>query len=380
MTDTLDRETLTEIARHEGWPAISIHMSTHRAGPDVQQDPIRFKNLLKTAEETLHESMRAPDIAKLLAPAYDLLGDTAFWRGSTEGLAVFVGTDDFRVFRLDVEVPESVMVAERFSIRPVLPALGVDERFYVLALSKKCVRLLEGTRHEVHELDLTGAPQSLADALKYDEYQRQVQFHSGTPAGAAGGKRAAMFHGHGGVPDVEKSNLLRYFRLIDRGMHELLRDEDAPLLLAGVDYLMPLYKEASSYANLVDVSMAGNPDELTPAELHAEARKLLEPLFRAELTRDLEKLEALLGTGAASRTLTDILPAAHEGRVDVLFVSPQRTDWGTYDAETRVVTLNGGERSAGARDLFDLAAAQTLLHGGTIHATDEPPISAIFRY
>ena len=37
--------------------------------------------------------------------------------------------------------------------------------------------------------------------------------------------------------DERKDELLRYFQHIDRGLHALLREETAPLVLAGVEYL-----------------------------------------------------------------------------------------------------------------------------------------------
>jgi hypothetical protein len=40
------------------------------------------------------------------------------------------------------------------------------------------------------------------------------------------------FHGLGASADDEKGGLLRYFRAIDRGLHEMLREERAPLMLA----------------------------------------------------------------------------------------------------------------------------------------------------
>ncbi|MDP2400805.1 MAG: hypothetical protein Q8M66_02390, partial [Actinomycetota bacterium] len=106
MIDVLDRGTLTELARHQGWPAISIQLTTHRAGPEIQQDPIRLKNLLRTAEEDLAKAgMRLPEIDALLRPARALLEDAAFWREGSDGLAVFLGEDSYRVFRLDIALP-----------------------------------------------------------------------------------------------------------------------------------------------------------------------------------------------------------------------------------------------------------------------------------
>ena len=60
------------------------------------------------------------------------------------------------------------MVNRSFQIRPLLPLLGGDGQYYVLALSQDHVRLFEGTREGVCEVDVDAVPQGLAEALKYD--------------------------------------------------------------------------------------------------------------------------------------------------------------------------------------------------------------------
>jgi len=380
--DTLDRETLLALARHTGWPSVSIYMPTHPIPIEAEPDPIVLKNLLKSAEESLIAAdVRSAEIDSMLAPARALLADSTVWRSGGAGLAVFMAEDTFHAFRSDDSFPELCSVGERFVIRPLLPAFTIGGRFYVLALSQKRIRLLEGSREEVKEIDLAGVPESLAEALKYDDYERQVQFHSRTPAGASGkGRRPAIFHGHGGAPDVAKDNVLRYFRLVAKGIHEFLRDDDAPLVLAGVEYLLPIYREVNSYPHLVEQAVLGNPDELSASELHATASELLEPHFHAEFETDRADFARLSGTGSASADMHEIIPAAHEGRVRVLFVSDRDSTWGQFDPSSGRVDVHEDAQPSDW-DLTDLAAAETLLHGGIVHARpDEEAAAAIFRY
>jgi len=42
----------------------------------------------------------------------------------------------------------------------------------------------------------------------------------------------------------------------------------APLVLAGVEYLFPIYQEANTYPDLVEEGITGNPENLKPEELH----------------------------------------------------------------------------------------------------------------
>src|SRR5215207_768390 len=96
---TLDK--WTRLAKIEGTPAISILMPTHRASQEIQQDPIRFKNLLRQAEQQLLETGRTPqDADAFLQPAQELLDDNDFWQHQEEGLAVFVSSGDFHMVRL----------------------------------------------------------------------------------------------------------------------------------------------------------------------------------------------------------------------------------------------------------------------------------------
>jgi hypothetical protein len=44
------KELKTFLIRHAGWH-VSLFMPTHRAGRETEQDPIRFRNLLREVEE-----------------------------------------------------------------------------------------------------------------------------------------------------------------------------------------------------------------------------------------------------------------------------------------------------------------------------------------
>jgi hypothetical protein len=145
----------------DGW-CISLFMPTHRGGPDVQQDPIRLRNLLRDAEDQLlAQELRQPDVDALLAPARRLLDEPGFWHEQSDGLAVFVGASSFHHFSVPLDLSELVIVGEAFYLKPLLPLLTGDGRFYVLALSQNAVRLLQGTRHSVELIDLPGVPLSM---------------------------------------------------------------------------------------------------------------------------------------------------------------------------------------------------------------------------
>ena len=379
--DVITRDDLEQLAKKQEFPAISIYMPAHRAGLEVRQNAIRFKNLLQKAQETLEEmGVAASDV---LQPARDMEKDNLFWSKQSEGLALFLSPRVFLSFRLPICFDELVVVSERFHAKPLLTLLGSEGRFYVLALSQGKPRLLQCSRYYSKDVTPEEVPAGIAEALKYDDPQRQLQFHTGTKS--QGTKRPAMFHGHGVGTDETKDNIRRYFYHVDKGLSSILHDENAPLILVGGDHLLSIYREANSYPHLLDKGIDVNPDALRDEELHARAWSAVEPFFLKAHQEEADQYRNLLGTGLTSNDLQEILREASYGRVESLFVSAGVQRWGVFDEKTGEAALHDRQET-GDQDLLDLAAIYTLIKGGTVYAVtqdqvpDQTPICAIFRY
>jgi hypothetical protein len=381
--DLLNKDEIGGLIDERGNLCVSMFLPTHRSGPETRQDPIRLKNLLRQAEERLRNNgLRRADAKTFLEPARKLLDDRVFWQHQSDGLAVFASPKTFHSYRLPFSFTELVVVTDRFHVKPLLPLLSGDGRFYVLALSQKQVRLLQGTRHSVGEVNLEDVPTSLVEALGGEERERQLQFHTAARGGSA------IFHGHGSAGDESehKKDLLRYFKQIDRGLQDLVCAERIPLVLAGVDYLLPIYREANTCAQLIDEGIVGNPDGLSARELHDKAWSVLEPHFARAQARASAKYRELAGTGKTSSDLNNIIPSAYQGRVESLFVAVGVQRWGAFEANAGELEVHES-RQPGDQDLLDLAAVQTLAHAGDVYAVNpdeipdvRSPVAAIFRY
>jgi hypothetical protein len=382
--DLLTHDHFERLSAVDQTRCVSIFLPTHRTGTAMQQDPIRLKNLLREAENQLSAAgMRTPDVTSLLQPATALLPDQDFWQHQSDGLAVFASAGHFASYRVPLPLDELVVVAQRFQLKPLLPMLVGDGHFYILALSQNEVRLFEATRHGVDEIDWETPPENFREAVGLGDQQKQLQFH--TRASGRGGQRAAMFHGHGPGDEVTKELLVKYFRQIDEVICGLLKGESAPLVLAGVDYYFPIYREVSRYRPILGEGVAGNPELLKPEELHRKAWPLVEPVFQQERDTVLARYRQFAGTG---RTLTDVahvLPAAHQGRVEAALVATDRQQWGTFDPQTQAVDLHP-ESAAHNEDLLDRAAIETYLKGGQVYALpshelpDGAELAAICRF
>lgn len=252
--DILKQTDLKQLIDTSGEWCVSMYMPTHRFGREQQQDPIRFKNLVAQSQEKLLKSgLRRPEVQELLRPAENLLEDKDFWQHQSDGLAVFLSPDSSRTLRLPSRFDELIIIAENFHVKPLLPLLIENGQFYILALSLSEIRMFLGTRDTITELELNDVPTSLQEALSMDDPEKHLDFHTGTKNPSTPGNRLAIFHGQGVQADEQdKENILRFFKHVDNGLSNLFDGINIPMALAGVDYLLPLYHQVSTYSNLLE--------------------------------------------------------------------------------------------------------------------------------
>lgn len=373
----LPETELKELIGTSGEPCVSIYLPTHPAGPETRQDPIRLKNLLSEVQSQLAAGKWFHlDAVDLLKPIAALIEQHEFWQRQQQGLAVFCQPQMFRTYSLPVSVQELAIVTHRFHLKPLMPLLTQDTKFFILAASQNQLRLFRATQHTVELMNIADLLQNLAEALQYDDPEKQLQFHSGTSGSSP------IYHGQGVGTTDNKDEILRYFQVVDEGLQALLRDQQAPLVFVGVEYLFPIYQQANSYPSLFETCVTGNPDQLAPATLHQQAWPVIKPYFEQVRQRAIAQYQDLSATDQTCTDLKTTVQAAHDGQVDTLFVNRATQVWGEFDPQTRKVEVHDSAQE----DLLDLAAIQTWLRGGQVHILDaenmpaDTPLASVLRY
>jgi len=384
--ESLTLEQLKGLAQQTASPSISFFLPTHRAGQDTQQDPIRFKNLLRDAEkQLLNNGMGPREVDAFIQPAQALLADSHFWAHQYEGLAVFMASDDFHYFNLPFPVEELLIISQAYYVKPVLPLFTNNGHYFILAISQDEVRLFEGTRYSVGQIGLPEkTPASMEAALRLEDKQKQLQVHKGTSRNEAG---HGMFHGQGPGEEENKVLIEQYLNLVDTGLKEIFREQQAPLVLAGVDYLLPIYHKVSEYANIMKAGITGGPEHLRPEELQEQAWPIVEAYFRQETEKAVEQYQQRAGTEQATDNVEGIVAAAFNGRVDKLVLSVEAQVWGSFNPDTgKVIRGSNGQDKQNNLALLDFAAMKTLQNGGTVYTLPQDemptdsPVAAVFRY
>ncbi|MBV8808181.1 MAG: hypothetical protein JO033_05855 [Acidobacteriaceae bacterium] len=373
---------LKEMLVSEG-PCISAYLplNSESPGQNTRIDALEWKELFRGIET---------NVDQYGAKGRELLRSIADWKafapeGGPRGrsLAVFRSPNYFAWTWLGESVPPRAVAGPRFYIRPLLPDLTRGREFYILALSQKDVRMLRCNSRTSEEIAF--APGVITS---FDAWMNTSKPDHTTDSMATGGPSTGHMKGVIFTTSSDREDkgeyLAHFFRQIDRGVNETLRGKTAPLILAGVDYELALYRIVNTHPNLAEECVRGAPNGLKAGGMHARA---LEAILRASE----KKIEALLAEynhkagGGASNRLKDIVKAAHDGRVLTLLVSDSLELTGSFDETT--YSVKGRESgTSNDEDLINDAAVQTILHAGQVYVVPNgkmpngAPLSAIYRF
>lgn len=338
-------------------PCLTMLLPTHRHAPGSAQDPIRFRNLLRKARGLVAEATAGDEASTVLSPV-EALDEAPLWRGQLDGLAVYSAPGCFRRFHLPMPVPELCVVADSFHVRPLVRFLQANRRYFVLVLGQKEVRLWEGTSFGLGPVEVDGLPGSLEEALGAPVPGPGLQAHS---SGSA-----TVYHGGGGPREGREQEVGRFFRAVDRAVWPVLRDERAPLVLAGPQEWLPLYGESSRYPFTREEGVAGSFEGASAESLHQAAWPVARAAFEEEERRLLSDYDRAAGSSRATDVLTEVAKAAVRGRVHRLFVQRDRLLFGSLDPETGAIVLHGRQEGPSDDDVLDDVAEAVLARGGEV--------------
>ena len=373
--DRITANELQELLRTDSKPCVSIFIPTQRSGHEMLQGPIRLKNLSTEAEHRLKElGHRWTLIEELLGEAHRIAAQLDFWEHQTRGFAYFSRPGNVRTFRLPVRVAEAVYVNDQFHVMPLLPLMMDEGRFYILAISEHHPRLYEATRFTVRHVDVPNWPTDLQSALYGAEHEQQIQRRgSGHPSttGKTGGS-FAYSTGPGSDMDHRKSELKRYFNLLDAALEPIWKRKPAPVVLAGVDYELPIFRHACHSQMLLAKELHGNFDRASTEELHDLAYGIAREHFAKETDAVRRRYGDHRANGKAVADPHELWQAAKEGRVETLFL------------RTHESVSEGAKTSL--RETFNEIAHHVLTHGGRVlvaephEMPDEHPAAGLLRY
>jgi hypothetical protein len=294
-------------------------------------------------------------------------------------MAFFISRDVFKYMVVtDIAAAERVF-EHSFYVTPLLPLIRRDDYFYINVISKKGCKLYRADRTGIEPIPVL-IPQEQSEVKAIPEKDDAVVRSMG-----AGNRNRSNIHGTESKADDKTVTSVFFEAIDDIFWKEVLHDDTAPMLLAGVEYVLPIYKSVSDYKNIWPEYLTGNREQQDPQDLYNEAMELMKPYFEERVNKALQEYGNKSSTGVTSSLVADIIPAAYYSRIAVLFVRRGEHVWGKFFPEDNLLEL-AHTPDEGGEDLIDNAVTQTILNGGEVFLLDgeqmpaDSQVSAIFRF
>lgn len=363
-------------------PCISLYLPTFRHAPENKQDPIVFKNLLKTVEASLAHQYATADMQTIMSPLQHLETDTDLWNTMLDGLAVLCSTTQCILYKLHESVKPLAIVADRFHTKPLIKAFQSIDQYQLLGISSNAFDLYQGNQNGIEKLSLApGTPRDIEAVLGgqlTDAYLTQGSYN--------GTGRSAMYHGHGGAkPEIDKDTE-KFFRYVDRYVEETYsKPSKLPLILVALKEHHPTFAEVSNNPYLLPEGIKGEYSAFTLEQLRTKTWEILKPLYLAKMQSHVAQFEQVRATGLGTDSLAVISKAVFENRVAMLFVDVDRIIPGKVSPQSGKIL----DRSLDNPEIGDVLdeLAQLALRGGSdvivmpsATMPGDTGLAAIFRY
>jgi hypothetical protein len=378
-------DILRDLLADERPPCISLYQPTHRTFPERQQNPIRYKNLLREMQASLKEKYATRDVQSIVDKFDALAGDAEFWLRRTESLAVLASADRFEVFDLQRSVPELVIVADSFHVKPLLRIAQSADLYHVLALNRREVKLYEGNRDALDQVELTGVASTITAALGEELTEPTESFHSVGPYHAQRGN-TGIHHGRGQKKDDVDLDMQRFFRVVDRGILEhYSRPTGLPLMLAGLPQNVAGFRAVTHNPYVLGAAIELDAESLSLEQLRLRAWQAVEPIYLQRLAELTDSYHLNRSRGLGADDPAAIAEAAAIGRVGTLLIDADRLVPGTINAATGKIERRGLDEPDADDVLDDLAETVVRMKGEAIVVpTQRMPtatgVAAIYRF
>ncbi len=354
-------------ARHAH--CVSLYVPTTPETQHIAEARTELANLFRQAEAQLAAAgIDKRALWPMQEQMGDLLEDDDFWAHQANGLAVFLTADSLRAFRLPTHLTAIVQVSDRFHLKPLWRVMSVNQHAFVLAIEENGTRLIEVAADlPAVEVKVPGMPRDAASA-------------AGTATVNSRNYRQKLGGGEG-----QSFHLRGYARKVDAALRPVLSGRPEPLILAAAEPMLSIARSVVGHDGLAADAITGSPARLSPGELAAAARPILDRLHADALARAHRLFEARRGDGRATLDVADAARAATFGAVDTLLIDMDEVVPGTVDEATGAVTF-AKQEGADSYGVVDEIAGRTALAGGRVMAVrraDLPEgasLMAILRY
>lgn len=355
----IDLNLLKELTAVKGRPCISLYMKTHRQHPESEIDPKVFKKLYRKTEAYIEEHNLTAH-KPLLKPLQKLMTDKSFWNHGDHGLAIFCAQEETKILRLPRDVEEISCVAHSFCVKPLFRIYNENQPYYLLALGIDNVKLYEGDKYSLGEMDIAGkVPLTMKEALGHELTDNHQ--HASVVQGTG-------LHGYMEKSQEEDIDMDRFFRRVLDAVHEHVKtSKEKPLFVATLPEHRSCFLRMNKEPYALPLNLGANPHALSRDEVLRKVQEQLEVTFDTHKKALLARAQQAVQENLSSTELSDVVRDALDGKIEVLFIENDRSIKGSIDADSREIQ----EARVLSTDVINELSCLVFEQGGRVIVVDK---------
>jgi len=369
----ISKDSLQEVCAASG-PFITVLVPARHPGSADLPRAERLRAILREATDEFARRRFQEPLDPILDPLRELVKNAEGLTGGSDSV-VFASPGLFRHFSLGAPTMERLVVASHPHITPILSGLIPQREFYILAITKKLLRLGRWRDGQCAEVSLPpGISNNFENTLLSETPDHDLQGHSASSSSQAGTTR----FGTGAERDEVHDRLRQYFQSVDRDLTDILNG--APLVLVGISQELAAYRSVAQYPHLL-FAKPTSPAHLSLAELGKHGEEAILDKERVDAEKVLGDLRETARRDHVVAGVREVLEAAHEGRVHKLLLERNAEASGLLGPSFPV----DSSHLEGEQDLINAAAVETIRRQGEVYLVDPGqlgscPVAAILRY
>lgn len=231
---------------------------------------------------------------------------------------------------LNGEIDPKVIVADSFHIKPILGWLQETPPHYLLTLSSREIRIYEGDAWDLRFV------KSITDET--NEQSKKSQ----------------------------KVQTQEFFHRAETEIASLVKEDQRPIVIAGVDWVQSLYRKVSKNPQLLASNIRGDIRRFGLLALKEASSYALRELFQKTKKKLFVDFELARSKGKTLSDLGEISKAAVEGRVKKILIARDQVIWGEIARNTGDLRIHHHQMNAKDDDILDNLAEKVMENGGKV--------------